>query len=125
MKNEITNKIHSKNEFQTPKIINKKLSLRKTKSSSNIISKNSESLSLSKIPLSSRTHIKQKSNYNKNKIETNPNYSNNDKINEKKIFKRLIPINRNKNSFKISKKENDKIIKNKNKIRTRRHKEKE
>ena len=116
MKNEITNKIHSKNEFQTPKIINKKQSLRKTKSSSNIISKNSESLSLSKIPLSARTHIKQKSNYVKNKIETNPNYSNNDKINEKKIFKRLIPINRNKNSFKISKKENDKIIKNKNSI---------
>lgn len=68
MKNEITNKILSKNEFQTPKIINKELSLRKTKSSSNIISKNSESLSLSKIPLSSRTHIKQKSNYVKNKI---------------------------------------------------------
>ena len=51
MKNEITNKIHSKNEFQTPKIINKKLSLRKTKSSSNIISKNSESLFMLRIKL--------------------------------------------------------------------------
>ena len=95
MENEIKKKISSKYEFQTPKIINKNLSLRKTKSSGNISFKSTESSSF-KTPCNIKTNKDNKYFSNKNAI----NHSNT--LNNKKLINKVNET-KNKISLKISK----------------------
>ena len=95
MENEIKKKISSKYEFQTPKIINKNLSLRKTKSSGNISFKSTESSSF-KTPCNIKTNKDNKYFSNKNAI----NHSNT--LNNKKLINKVNDA-KNKLSLKITK----------------------
>ena len=66
MENEHKTKNSLKNIFQTPKAKNKNINLRKTKSSSNMMSKNIDPFSSIK-PFSEKGQKNKNSNYKKNK----------------------------------------------------------
>ena len=90
MENEIKNKISSKYEYKTPIIIDKKISLRKTKSSGNFSFKSTESSSF-KTPHNTKTNKEVKNAINHSNSLSNKKLLN--KVNETK----------NKISLKITK----------------------
>ena len=123
MENNSKNKISSKYGFQTPKLINKKTNLRKTKSSGNILTKNFEHFPTLKTPMNATRNkhkefniknsiYQQKNSYNL--TEQNPiNKVKNIKINfSLKLSKENIKLKQNnKNKDDINNKEtNEKKI---------------
>ena len=111
-KNDVKNKNSKKTGFQTPKIINKKISLKKNKSTGNILTNSSDSFSKLETPLSARNPKNKEHNYIKYKDTLNS-------INNKKILIK-IKEEKNKNPLTITKNsliKNDKNVKeDKNKI---------
>jgi len=111
-KNDIKHKNSKKAGFQTPKMINKKISLKKNKSTGNILTKSSDSFSKLETPLSARNLKNKQHNYIKHKDTLN-------NMNNKKILIK-IKEEKSKNPLTIAKNsliKNDKNIKeDKNKI---------
>ena len=109
-KKDIKNKNSPKLEFQTPKIINKKITLRTTKSTGNIFTKSKDSFSKIEAPLSARNQKNKEHNYIKNKDTLN-------NINNKIILNK-IKEEKNKNPFTENAiiKNNKNLKEDKNKI---------
>ena len=103
-------KHHSKNIIKTPKILNKKISLKKTKSSGNLLNKSSESFSKLKTPFIESKQKNKNNNYipKKNSTKNFNEVNNKEKIEKEKL---KIKLDKNKNA--------DKNILNQKKINSR------